>query len=163
MDNLREGHVIVVDRCCMCKRNKESVEHLLLYCEVACTLWNVFFPGPLGCLGLCLDKLLTCLLVGGLLVALRVLLCRRRCFLVFCCVFARKEIIKVLRTARKRWRSLSLFSPILFIFGQLQLYLLLYLVFKIFLLFFLLLARCFSCILPMYLGTLYAFNNILIT
>jgi uncharacterized membrane protein len=123
----------------------------------------LFFSGPLGCLGLCLNKLLTCLLVGGLLVALGVLLCRRRCFLVFCCVFVRKEIIEVLRTTRKRWRSLSLFSPILFIFGQLQLYLLLSLVFMIFLLFFLLLVRCFSCILSMYLGMLYTFNNILIT
>ena len=42
MDNLRKQHVIVVDRCCMCKRNGESVDHLLPYCEVACVLWNAF-------------------------------------------------------------------------------------------------------------------------
>jgi hypothetical protein len=33
MDNLRKRHVIVVDRCCMCK----------VHCEVACFLWNAFF------------------------------------------------------------------------------------------------------------------------
>jgi hypothetical protein len=35
MDNLQKQHVIVVDRCCMCKKNRESVDHLLLHCEVA--------------------------------------------------------------------------------------------------------------------------------
>jgi hypothetical protein len=27
----------------MCKMNGESVNHFLLYSEVACPLWNVFF------------------------------------------------------------------------------------------------------------------------
>jgi hypothetical protein len=43
MDNIRKRHVIVIDRCCMCKRNVEFVDHLLLHCEVACALWNAFF------------------------------------------------------------------------------------------------------------------------
>jgi hypothetical protein len=43
MDNLRKQHVIVVDRCCMCKWNGEFVDHLLLHCEVVCAIWNVFF------------------------------------------------------------------------------------------------------------------------
>jgi hypothetical protein len=47
MDNLRKWHVIVVDRCYMCKRDGESVYHLLHY-EVACVLWNAFF----NCFGL---------------------------------------------------------------------------------------------------------------
>jgi hypothetical protein len=38
MDNLIKRRVIVIDRCCMCKTNGESVDHLLLHCEVACTL-----------------------------------------------------------------------------------------------------------------------------
>jgi hypothetical protein len=42
IDNLRK-HVIVVDRCCMCKRNEESVDHLLLHFDVTGALWNVFF------------------------------------------------------------------------------------------------------------------------
>jgi hypothetical protein len=43
MDNLKDRHVIVVDRCCMSKRNGESVDHLLLHYKVACALWNAFF------------------------------------------------------------------------------------------------------------------------
>jgi hypothetical protein len=31
-------HVIVVDRYCMCKRNGESRDHLLLFCEVVSAL-----------------------------------------------------------------------------------------------------------------------------
>jgi len=37
----------VVDWCYMCKRDGESVDHLL-HCEVACALWSVFF----SCIGL---------------------------------------------------------------------------------------------------------------
>jgi hypothetical protein len=39
MDNIR-WHVIMVDRCCVCKKN-ESIGHL--YFEVACAIYNVFF------------------------------------------------------------------------------------------------------------------------
>jgi hypothetical protein len=42
-DNLRNRHVIVIDRCYMCKRNGEFIDDLLLHCEVACVLYNVFF------------------------------------------------------------------------------------------------------------------------
>jgi hypothetical protein len=35
LDNLKKRHVIVINRCCMCKKNGESVDHLLLHCEVA--------------------------------------------------------------------------------------------------------------------------------
>jgi hypothetical protein len=43
MDSLCKRHDIVVDWCCLCKRNEESMNHLLLYCEVACAIWKVFF------------------------------------------------------------------------------------------------------------------------
>jgi hypothetical protein len=33
----------VVDMYCMCKRNRESVDHLLLHCEAVGALWDVFF------------------------------------------------------------------------------------------------------------------------
>jgi hypothetical protein len=42
MDILRKQHVVVVDRCCMCERNGEYVNHLLFHCEVVCALWDVF-------------------------------------------------------------------------------------------------------------------------
>jgi hypothetical protein len=34
-NNLGKRNVIVVDQCCMCKRSGESIDHLLLHCEVA--------------------------------------------------------------------------------------------------------------------------------
>jgi hypothetical protein len=46
--NLRKQYSIVIGWCIMCRRKEESVGHLLLHCEVACTLWNAF----LSCFGL---------------------------------------------------------------------------------------------------------------
>jgi len=43
LDNLRKKLVIVIDRCYMCKMNGESVDHILLHCEVARALWNTIF------------------------------------------------------------------------------------------------------------------------
>jgi hypothetical protein len=48
MNTLRKQHVFVVDTCCTRKRNEESVNHLLLHCEVTCALWSTFF----SCFGL---------------------------------------------------------------------------------------------------------------
>jgi hypothetical protein len=39
MENLMKRHVIVVDRCYMCKRDRESVDHFLLYREVVGLSW----------------------------------------------------------------------------------------------------------------------------
>jgi hypothetical protein len=43
LDNLRKRRVIVIDRCCLCKMNGESVDHFLFHCEVARALWNAIF------------------------------------------------------------------------------------------------------------------------
>jgi hypothetical protein len=43
MDDLRKRHVIVVDWCCLIKKSRESVDHLLLHCEMANALWNTIF------------------------------------------------------------------------------------------------------------------------
>ena len=41
IDNLRRRQVVVVDWCCMCKRNGESDDHILLHDPVAWKLWNM--------------------------------------------------------------------------------------------------------------------------
>jgi hypothetical protein len=43
IDNLNKRQVIVVDRSCMCTRNRKYVDRLLLHYEVVCALWNAFF------------------------------------------------------------------------------------------------------------------------
>jgi hypothetical protein len=43
MDNLRKRGLIVVDWCNMCKRSGESIDHLLLHCDVTRALWSVLF------------------------------------------------------------------------------------------------------------------------
>jgi len=43
LDNLRKRRIIVVDWCCMCKKSGETVNHLLLHCEVASALrYSIF-------------------------------------------------------------------------------------------------------------------------
>jgi hypothetical protein len=43
VDNLRKRHIIIVDKCCLCKRDGESVDHLLLHCDMVSALWNAIF------------------------------------------------------------------------------------------------------------------------
>jgi hypothetical protein len=43
LDNLKKRGVLVVEWCCMCKRGDESIDHLLLRCEVARDLWSAIF------------------------------------------------------------------------------------------------------------------------
>jgi hypothetical protein len=42
-DNLRKKNMVMISRCGMCKRDEETVDHLLLHCECAQLLWNAFF------------------------------------------------------------------------------------------------------------------------
>ena len=43
LDNLMLRGRILVNRCCMCHRNEETVDHLLLHCPVAHSLWVYMF------------------------------------------------------------------------------------------------------------------------
>jgi transposase len=42
-DNLMKRHIIIVDKCCLCKRNGESMDHILLHCVVTSAMWNALF------------------------------------------------------------------------------------------------------------------------
>lgn len=46
-DNLRRRHIVMVEWCCMCKKNGESIDHLLLHCDVALVVWC----SSIGCSG----------------------------------------------------------------------------------------------------------------
>jgi hypothetical protein len=48
LDNLRKRQLIVINRFCMCKLDREDVDHLFLHCEVARLLWYAIF----SCFGL---------------------------------------------------------------------------------------------------------------
>ena len=43
IDNLRKWTILILDWCCMCKRNGESVDHLLIHCPIAFDLWSMVF------------------------------------------------------------------------------------------------------------------------
>jgi hypothetical protein len=43
LDNLKRRNIVLVNRCGMCKKEEESIDHLLLHCERAQFLWNAFF------------------------------------------------------------------------------------------------------------------------
>jgi hypothetical protein len=41
-DDLEKQRIMVADWCCMCKKNGEPVDHILLHCEVTSVLWSMF-------------------------------------------------------------------------------------------------------------------------
>jgi hypothetical protein len=43
LDNLGRRGMVVVNRCWLCEKEGESVDHLLLHCGTASELWNAFF------------------------------------------------------------------------------------------------------------------------
>ena len=43
INNLRKRQILILDWCCMCKRNGELVDHLLIHCSIAFDLWSMVF------------------------------------------------------------------------------------------------------------------------
>jgi len=155
MDNLRKRYVIVVDRCCMCKGNGESMNRLLLHCEVASAVWNVFFSwfGLSWVMPRRVDDTCACWWTAG----------RTRSLVVWkmmpFVVPLEGNKWHVLRTVRGHCRKLSRYSSILYIFERLLLFIYLFflfwwLVIMIFLFFLLLLARCYLLYTYVYMGHL---------
>ena len=52
LDNLMRRGCILVNWCCMCHRNEETVDYLLLHCPIAHSLWYIYFKS-LGSNGSC--------------------------------------------------------------------------------------------------------------
>jgi hypothetical protein len=72
MDNLRKRHLIVVNRCCLCKLNGSP---LIIFSSIVRSPVPYGMPSSvtLVCLGLCLIAWRICLPVSGRVVALEVL------------------------------------------------------------------------------------------
>jgi hypothetical protein len=41
-DNLHRRNIVMVEWCSMCKKSVESIDHLLLHCDVAWDIWSYF-------------------------------------------------------------------------------------------------------------------------
>jgi hypothetical protein len=39
----RKRRAIIINKCCMCKRDGESVDRLLIHCDIASALWSAIF------------------------------------------------------------------------------------------------------------------------
>ena len=67
LDNLRKKNMVLINRCGMCKRDEETIDHLLLHCEGIQVLWNAFFSrfGLAWSMPRGLVNLLQCWWTGG--------------------------------------------------------------------------------------------------
>jgi hypothetical protein len=59
--------MVLINRCGMCKRDEESIDHLLFHCECAQFLWNAFFSrfGLVWAMPCGVVNLLQCWWTGG--------------------------------------------------------------------------------------------------
>jgi len=117
MDNIKKRHIIVVDRCCLCKQNGESMDHFFSIVRFHVP-YGMLSSIALGCPGLCLLGWLICLLAGGRAVALGILLCEKWCLITLCGACVGNKMTEISRTKKRRCRSSSPFSFILFLLGQ---------------------------------------------
>jgi hypothetical protein len=81
----------------MCKKTKETVDHLLLHCDVAFVLWNSLFS-RFGMSWVMHRRVIDLLVVGGHLVDQGALLFGKWCLFVSFGAYDGKETIGVLKT-----------------------------------------------------------------
>jgi hypothetical protein len=107
----------VIDRCCMCKKNGESVDHLL-HCEVACVFWNAIFSRL--SLAWVMPRRVVDLFACWWTVALGVRLCGRWSLVASYGACGGSATIDNSRKKKEPLRSSFIFSFILSILGQLR-------------------------------------------
>jgi hypothetical protein len=73
IDNIRKRNLIVINRCCLCKADGETIDHLFFTVRLL-VLFGMLFLVDLACHGSCLVRWQGCLLVGGREAGLGVLL-----------------------------------------------------------------------------------------
>jgi hypothetical protein len=144
----------------MCKRSRESIDHLLLHCEIAIALWSAIF-NRVGLAWVMPNRVVDLLLVGeGWEAVLKAQQCGRWFLLAFCSVFEREingRSYKDLESTVVKLKSFF-FKTLYYWTAALNLN---WLSFHDFLDLFLFLTRCFSHLLFMYLSyTFCAFNDI---
>jgi hypothetical protein len=92
LDNLKKRHVIMINKCYMCK--KTGIPWIIFFFTAMwLLLCGVLFSVVLGCLGLCPDRLSTCLLVSGHLKGQRALWFGKRCLFASFGAYGGKETI----------------------------------------------------------------------
>jgi hypothetical protein len=66
-DNLRKMNLIVINRCCLCTADGETIDHLLLHCEIAPFLWYAIFSrfGLSWVMPSKVERLFACWWLGG--------------------------------------------------------------------------------------------------
>jgi hypothetical protein len=145
LENLKNRHVIMINRCCMCRKTEKSMDHLLLHCDVASALCNSLFSSfklswiiPRWVIDL---LACWCLQVGQ-----GVLRSEKWRPLAFFGAYGGKEITRTLRTWRRPLRRSYTPFITLYIFGLRLMCSSYLLVFLIFLL--VSLVRCFLLYIP---------------
>jgi hypothetical protein len=103
LDNLRKRHVVVINKCYMCKKDESQS---IIYSFIARwpMLCSAVFLADLVFFGSCLVVFWDCVLASVPLVGLRVLWFEKWCIFVSFGPFGGKETIGVLKTWKALWK-----------------------------------------------------------
>ena len=115
LDNLRLRRRILVNRCCMCHCNEETVDHLL-HCLVAHSLWVICFRS-LGSNGSCQALWKAWCIVGAIDWENLIQTYGIWFLAVWCRLFGWKETGTLLRIRRNPWFNYKLYARRLYLIG----------------------------------------------